>query len=570
MLILLALACTDGADPLPERPLAFPSADLVQDGKLSLKAEDLPSAETPVRVERLAWREGFSVVQTTVFDLADVDASSLPGHGELSFAGAVRIVELGSGQALPCFAELDAWPENPEQPSLMVRPLLPMRAGTEVAVVVTTQAAPVDPFWEAGGDEELRARLLELGIEDVAMATSFPVADGSRPLTSALDQVDTPEGYTWEYVNEDAANMPEGIWRRLEGTYTTANFLGEDGQLSLDEGSAQRLGEVEADLYVYFPEAVRDAEPGTVPIWMFGHGIFSHPDNYFYEEGDPNGVIELANQAGVLVIATVWRGMTTRDLVVPITAGNDFGRVNELTDHLVQGVANNVALAKLIQDGDLLDDQELLGLADRRQIFWYGISLGGIEGAVTLANQDIIEHGVLHVGGAAWSTMLERSSNWTQFEMLMEDAVPSPRDRQQLYSLSQLFWDPVDPASYASQLAQRSLLWQESIGDEQVPNLTTRLLARGAGVELLEPVVDLPPGLASSASPGLPAMSQFDPERPLPTSENRPAESTGAHSDPRTWPGQHAQTARFLDPDDPGVVQHFCGEAPCSASNDGG
>jgi hypothetical protein len=65
-------------------------------------------------------------------------------------------------------------------------------------------------------------------------------------------------------------------------------------------------------------------------------------------------------------------------------------------------------------------------------------------------------------------------------------------------------------------------------------------------------------------------MSQFDPEKPLPTQENRPAESTGAHSDPRTWPGQHAQTARFLDPDDPGVIEHFCGEQVCSASNDGG
>ncbi len=556
---------------MPARPLAFPSADLVQGGAMSLDADALPSAETPVRVERLAWREGFSTVQTTVFDLGpEVDASVLPGQAELSTGGAVRILDLRSGEDLPCFAELDAWPDNPEDPSLLVRPMVPLTVGTEVAVVVTTQVAPVTEFWEAGGDAELHSRLWELGVEDVAMATSFPVSDGTRPLTSALEQVETPSAYAWEYVNEDAANMPEGIWRRLEGTYTTANFLDEDGQLSLQDGAAAQLGELEADLYVYFPESVRDAEPGTVPVWMFGHGIFSHPDNYFYEEGDPNGVIELANEAGVIVIATVWRGMTTRDLVVPITAGNDFARINEVTDHLVQGVANNVALGKLIQDGELLGDEELLGLADRRQVFWYGISLGAIEGAVLLANQSVIEHGVLHVGGGAWSTMLERSSNWTQFEMLMEDSVPSPRDRQVLYALSQLYWDPVDPLSYTSRLSQRSLLWQESIGDEQVPNLTTRLLARAVGAEVLKPAAEVPAGLISSTSPLVPAMSQFDPEKPLPTQENRPAESTGAHSDPRTWPGQHAQTARFLDPDDPGVIEHFCGEQVCSASNDGG
>jgi hypothetical protein len=31
----------------------------------------------------------------------------------------------------------------------------------------------------------------------------------------------------------------------------------------------------------------------------------------------------------------------------------------------------------------------------------------------------------------------------------------------------------------------------------------------------------------------------------------------------------HAQIIRFLDLDDPGVIEHFCSDAPCSASNPG-
>jgi hypothetical protein len=44
---------------------------------------------------------------------------------------------------------------------------------------------------------------------------------------------------------------------------------------------------------------------------------------------------------------------------------------------------------------------------------------------------------------------------------------------------------------------------------------------------------------------------------------------TGAHDAPRHWEGQQAQVLRFLDSEDPGVVEHYCGDAVCSASNTG-
>ncbi len=67
-----------------------------------------------------------------------------------------------------------------------------------------------------------------------------------------------------------------------------------------------------------------------------------------------------------------------------------------------------------------------------------------------MAQDPPVDAAVLHVGGSAWSTMLERSSNWPTFEMVMQDSVPDPADRQLLYSVSQLFWDPADPLLYAS------------------------------------------------------------------------------------------------------------------------
>ena len=169
-----------------------------------------------------------------------------------------------------------------------------------------------------------------------------------------------------------------------------------------------------------------------------------------------------------------------------------------------------------------------------------------------------------------WSTLLERSSHCPTFETLVSYSIPSAAERQVLYSLSQLFWDVSDPASFVDELSERSVLWQEAIGDEQVPNITTEILARGAKAPLMTPSANLPPLLDLAEAPASgPILVQFDSEYGMPPEGNRPAEVTGAHDAPRHWEGQQAQVLHFLDPDEPGVAEHFCGAEVCSASNTG-
>ncbi len=579
------------------RPLAwpFPNAELVgADGHLALPA-DLPHAETPIPVGHVAWRTGFSPVQTTVFKLGvDLDPASLPGLDDLDTAGSVQIWDLDTGARLLAWAELDAWPDNPDPAVLLVRPAAPLPMGHRVAVVVTTDvrtadgaALPVAPWYAAavagapvdglaGRTDhyaDLDADLDALGVPARAVAVDFPIDDPTAPTRHIAATVGVPSGWTWtRTVDRDAGeDLPDGIWKRLEGTFTTDDWLVDDGHFDLDgAGIPAAQGTVEAKLFVFVPESVRDAAPGTVPVWLFGHGIFSNPASYFGMDDDPNGTIDLANRAGAIVVSTVWRGLTTTDLPTAVGVGNDFGRFPELTDKLAQGVGNTIALSRLVTESDFLDDPLLEGLADKHTLRYHGISLGGIEGAVMLANNPRIEHAVLHVGGAAWSTMLERSSNWNQFEPLVADSVPDPADRQQLYALSQLFWDPADPANYAADLQDRSVLWQVALHDEQVPNQTTELLARGVGLTVVEPASHPTAGLSAGPLPvAAPALVWFDPEAPAPPAGNRPAPTTRAHSDPRLWAGSKQQATRFLDPVDPGVIEHYCGDAVCSASNPG-
>lgn len=576
----------------------FPSMHHMVDGRVELP-DDLPTASdgTPVAIERLRWRNGFSVVQTSVVDLDQaIDASSLPAQSSPEATGSVQLWDLTDGRPVLSFAELDAAAEmTGEYPALIVRPQNRLPSGHRIAVVITDavttpEGDPMDSVdWYADlingtpgpglGSwvehyQDLQQQLETLGVTGITLAFDFHVSDGGQPVRSIAERVGIPTAYSIDEVRstDDGILMAEGGWLELKGTFSTDNWLVDDLAHEADAaGMPVHQGLVDAELHIYVPESVRDAEPGTVPVWIFGHGLFGKPDVYLGDRDDPSKVMKLADAAGAIVFATVWRGFKDSDRIHAIQIAEDFGRIHEVTERLAQGVSNVIALSRLIVEGDILEDPALRGLpSSNGDLRYYGISLGGIAGAVTAANNPLIQHAVFHVGGGAWSTMLERSSQWIPFDWIMEERVPSNRDRQLLYALSQLFWDPVDPMNHIDGLVGRSVLWQEAIGDEQVATMTTRMVARAVGATQLLPAVEPVDGIPSRDGPFEgPGYVQFDPELPLPAEVNRPAVPSGAHSNPRRWPGLHEQVMLFNDWDSPGLIDHFCGEQPCAESNQG-
>ena len=559
----------------------FPSVELVgADGFIAFEDGDLPQKEggTAWDFSAFTGREGFSVVQPAVVRFPVViDPETIGGQDLVSADGPVRMIDLYSGEALLCFAELDAAEDVPvgSTATLIVRPMQALPAGHTVAVVVTGQvksggAALVLPEPE-GHYAELQELLAELGQDDVSFAWDFPVARDTALLDATLaasTAASAAASFTSVWEAGTGEEPPPGLWRLGEGSFPTVELLVDGERMALDADRIPTVqGQRQAYLMVAIPKSVEEAAPGTVPILIFGHGIMSDPEDYLAEDDDPSGVIALASAMGAIVVATRWTGLTSADRLHAIEVADDFARFDEIPQMLAQGVADTRALITSVSDGTLLADPIFKELGDPSNITYYGISLGGIEGAVMLANQDVIERGVLHVGGAAWATMLERSAQWPPFDLVVTRNFPDPWDRQVLYAATQMLWDPVDPASYADELGARTLLWQESVGDEQVPNLTTELLMRSARVPLATPAVNAPTGMLTRAMRYAGSgMTQFDPEKGLPDPVNRPADLTGAHTDPRTWPGAQAQTIHFLEA---GVVAHYCGEAPCSAANPG-
>jgi hypothetical protein len=585
LLSLLACANPWGAEAglTGEGPLwPYPSLQLVdEEGRVAIPVGVMPEVETSFDLQRLRSREGFSVVQSALVRLEDVDPAALPGRHPVEGPGAVRLIDLDSGLDLRSFAELDLSPGQ-DGDLLVVRPLERMTPGHRVAVVVTTEAAPrPDRFRAILADEdpedigemgrcsrELVDELEGLGVDadDVAIAWEFPVGDGRASLTTMVDELGPTHGWSWNKISTVEDNLPVGIHKRLIGSYSVDNWLVEDIALELDDQGmpVQQPEPADYDLYVHVPASVAEAEPGTVPVLLWGHGLFNHPSLIFGDPEDPDDFIEWADRMGMIVVATSWRGLAREDMADAIWIANDIGRFSEMTDRLHQGVVNNLALMELVQDGGLMDDPELLGLADPSQLYYVGVSAGAILGGVTLANTDRVDHGVLHVGGAAWSITFPRSANWEDFEALVSENLTDPDDRQLVYAMTQLYWDPVDPASWAPELADRKLLLQETLGDDEVTNIGTELLARSAGWPVLAPYADLPADCDAMSGGQGPALVQFDPELGDPDNGNQPSSRTGAHREVRTWESAKLQATRFLDASDPGVVEHYCGDEVCA------
>jgi hypothetical protein len=279
--------------------------------------------------------------------------------------------------------------------------------------------------------------------------------------------------------------------------------------------------------------------------------------------------VNLCGRLGAICIGTEWRGLSERDRPDALRVATDLSRFPLLTDKLIQGVANTLALGRLVStsfaDEPFLEASGGGSLVDPDRRYYFGISLGGIEGAVFLAKSQVVDTGVLHVPASVWSTTLERSSNWAPLEAFVVETLPDPGDRQLLYAISQLLWDPVDPINHLSGLNTKNGLWQVAMGDEQVPNFTAEILARSLGLPLVTPAVESVFGLderEAPLGPGASAYFQFDPVLGRPPPHNRPAEETGAHQAIRHSEEVKLQVEAFLEAGAEGTVIHPC-DGPC-------
>jgi hypothetical protein len=574
-------------------------------GQVAIPEGVLPSPKaTTLATDRLNSHDGFSPsTPFIVYFKGGVDASQLPAPDALDrsilASSHVQILDVATGERVPVFAELDANATGMQRQALLIHPMARLQPSTRYVIALvglndangkplapvgfvalrdkTTLNSALTPLVDRY--EQIFAMLAQQGIarDSVSLAwdvTTASDADATGHLMAMRDQaLAMVDQLSWTITQRTDTGSDAQRVRELVGTFQVPSYLIDDsltGTLLTDASGAPMLrdGLGSANFVIEIPACAATAT-APLPVLIYGHGLFGDAQS----ELDTSYQRQLGQDLCVVQVATDWIGLSMADLgTVAGTVFPDFNQLHILTDRLQQAHVNAQVLTRLVLTR-MKDDPalELNGtpVTDGTAAYYFGISDGGIQGGTYMALSQDVTRGALNVPGAEWSLLLFRSFDFAQLVALLNVNLPDPLEQQLLVSLFQPEFDFTDPAGFVPHIAApKQILVQEGIGDAQVTNLSTRVLARELalpGLELEQPVY----GITAASAPLASAYTQYDLGEPLPPANDTPPPSDNAvHDQLRTLVPVETQLKAFLAPN--GSVIDVCNGAPCACNFAGG
>jgi hypothetical protein len=392
----------------------------------------------------------------------------------------------------------------------------------------------------------------------------------------------------------------ERVARRVTGTFTVPNYLTtpanhQEPVLGTDPGLPgtrflylpgdelpDRNGDFTATFTCDIPRSATPSRPARGSI--YGHGLLGGQG----EVGAGN-VQKMGNENDVLYCATDWYGMATGDVPNVATMLADMSFFPTLPDRVQQGMLAQLFLARLVKDprGFASNAAFRSGgkpLLRAGTVYYDGNSQGGIIGGALIAVSQDITRGVLGVPGMNYSTLLDRSVDFAQYESLFNAAYPSEVDRELVFGLIQPLWDRAENNGYAAHITRNPLprtpthqvLLHVAFGDHQVSNYTAEVMARTIGARTntgflargrhwgVRPGWGLPRFRGSWRGSALVYWDSGTSRPPLgnvPPFESDALAGHDPHEDPRATYLARVQKSLFLNPY--GVVYDVCAGLPC-------
>jgi len=297
---------------------------------------------------------------------------------------------------------------------------------------------------------------------------------------------------------DDDYGGDDTTFRRIKGTITTPHYIESIYPPTLmrrdSEGTPQFTFNSEVVFTIAIPQSAADS--GTpVPLVVLGHGFLGNG------EGMVSGFRGWGNEHGYATIGTDFKGWSSDGDFDAITFGlMNVNYLQHQAERLQQSIINHLAMIRTIKGvcSDISEfHHEGVNLVDSSgDLNYMGVSLGGIRGPSMLSLIPELDRGVLFVAGSSFSFIAERSTQYTQFEVLFghEMAYPSTNDRSILLALMQSMWDSTEAETYLAfregglngKLNPYEMLYIVSINDAQVTILSADRAARTSGI----PVVD--------------------------------------------------------------------------------
>lgn len=584
--------------------LAIPAAALVPRGGRGM----------PLDPTRLNLRDGFSpATPMLAYFPAAIDDRNLPSaarpdvvEASLSESSPVQVLRFDTGERVPILVELDKNAAEGDRQALVVYPQIRLQPKTRYVVAIAglldksgQKVAPLAGFAAIrdgklapgsirAAQKERFAEIFTLlerkGLGRSALQLAWDFTTGSDEQTSGRLVRMRDQAWAYKVLGMPAAPVTvtkvdekpyDNIARRITATLAVPSFLTDDktGRLQLGpDGEPVIRGVGQFPLVIHVPTCAATAM-GPVPVLVYGHGLFGGA------QGEMNSSYqrEIINRLCMIQVGSDWIGLAAadRDYVVASVL-SDFNNLVQLTDRLQQAHVNFATLFRLVRQGALEALTELRDggrlLVDSKRVYYYGISNGGIQGLTALALSPDLSRAALTVPGGFWSFMMWRSSNFGQLETLIATNYPDALDRQILVALSQSHWDYSDPATYAPHVLRdllpgstepKRVLYQEGVGDAQVPNLATRSVVRTLGLGLLQKPVEPVFGIGQVSARQDSAYVQYDiGQMPRPGATNVPPEKDNAvHGAVRKLEAAKQQLQDFLR--EGGAVTDTCMNQPC-------
>lgn len=581
----------------------------IPEGALPTSLDGIPIEPAPFNE-----RDGFSAAAPiiTAFETG-IDPSNLVHYSDyaasVTDASPTILINMVTGERVVHFAEIDARvPEQPEKQALFLRPSTRLQPGTRYAVALrkTLKARdgsdlPVPEGYQALLDdtatdhdlfERVRPRydaifaaLEEQGIDRADLVTAWDFTTASdesqrRDILAARDAAmpaigDAGANLTFAVDSDRPRDDGSVIAREIEGTFEAPLFLTQGGSFGPSTEMARDSGgdpDLQGMYDIFFAATVPACASARsrVPMIVYGHGLMGKADEVTH-----GAIRKAADRLCMVIVGTNWRGMSSEDLVNVANALNDANKGPSIFDAMVQGIVNFIALEQIMRGPmaeQLFVDAAGESIVDPTQVYYYGNSQGGIFGGTFMAYDPYIERGVLGVGAANYSMMLERSQDWPVYRLIMIGAYPDPLDVTILLSLMQMQWDRTEPVGTISSILDegipgtppKQLLLHMAVADDEVSNVATEYEARTLGIPTLAPAVYEPFGVPEMSGPLDSALVIWDGgDGPLPPT-NTPPEDNDAHSMPRNAEAALRQMETFFTT---GEIVHTCGDAtPCDCT----
>jgi hypothetical protein len=440
--------------------------------------------------------------------------------------------------------------------TLIAQPAAPLAPRRRYAFVVTKRLAAADGG-KIGRTAEMQAVIsgddtspyagevrdvlgvieasLGVGKDDVVLATAFTTGSVHDDVLAAAEVARAApapallEAWTVETPMEADGRV------RFRAVFEAPEYRGADGKWKIgDDGAPAAQAKVGMEVFLAFSDGTKS---GPRPVVFFAHGLGGTKDGCW---GTADRLRDI--DAAVFSIDSPEHGSRSVDPDQPLLATFRFFGIDPDTqvfdierarDNFRQMASDQLELTRFVGSLgalDLLPPGAPDGVPDLdvSRFLYIGHSFGAVQGPTIMALAPEVKHAVWNVGGAGLMTLLRDSGTFG----LLVNALTPPGTPDgaigRFFAATQAIVDPGDPVNYARYATleglpgvpgwgPRDVLLQAVVKDTIVPNSTSELVARAAGLVSMNPLVKVS-GLPEATGPvtgNLPGgatgvISQFD------------------------------------------------------------